>query len=194
MVRIIGFLYFQIGQINVLNRGLKDEIDGILGKELRGKLNESLLLILLIKNYQAAQESKTSRSFGFRGRRDKKVIKEGLTTRIVAEELEMPQSTVATAVNRLVKRGLVTHSKGLPIMTTEDGREVAKEKLRHHRLLEVLFSRTLGLSPDDAHNESVKLMLLTSCNLVNIISQRFNDPKTCPCGLDIPEADLCSGE
>ncbi|MHA2250589.1 MAG: metal-dependent transcriptional regulator [Candidatus Kariarchaeaceae archaeon] len=175
----------------MLTRGLKDEIDGILGKELRGKLNESLLLILLIKNYDAAEESKAQRAFGFRGRRDRRIIKEGLTTRVVAEELSMPQSTVATAVNRLVKRDLVSHSKGMPIKTTEEGREVAKEKLRHHRLLEVLLSDTLGLSPDDSHNESVKLMLLSSCELVNLISQRYKNPDTCPCGFKIPQSKLC---
>ncbi len=175
----------------MLNRGLKNEIDGILGKELRGKLNESLLLILLIKNYEAVQETKTSKGLGIRGRKDRIIVKEGITTRIVAEELDMPQSTVATAVNRLAKRGLVTHSKGLPIKTTEEGREVANEKLRHHRMLEILLVRELGIPPDTAHNESVKLMLLTSCELINTIGDRYGNPDTCPCGFNIPESKLC---
>lgn len=178
--------------INMLNRGLSEEINDLLGKELRGKLNESLILILLIKNYEASQMSKTSGGFfGFRGRKDKKAIPEGLTTRVIADELDLPQSTVATAVKRLSERGYVTHSKGMPVKTTETGREVANEKLKHHRLLEVMMVDSLGITPDEAHNESVKLMLLASCELINYIDLRYDNPTTCPCGENIPQSDAC---
>lgn len=176
----------------MLSRGLSDEINEILGKELRGKLNEALILILLIKNYKAAQESKEGGFRGFRGRRDRPAVSEGLTTRNIADELDLPQSTVATAVKRIMKRGLVTHSKGMPVKTTEEGREVAREKLKHHRLLEVMLAESLGITPDEAHNESVKLMLLASCELIENIQDRYDHPKICPCGEEIPETDRCS--
>jgi len=176
----------------MLSRGLNDEINEILGKELRGKLNEALILILLIKNYDAAQESRKGGFKGFRGRRDRPVVPEGLTTRDIADQLDLPQSTVATAVKRISERDWVTHSKGMPVKTTEQGREVAKEKLRHHRLLEVMLAESLGITPDEAHNESVKLMLLTSCELIMSIEERYDNPTVCPCGEPIPETDLCS--
>ena len=175
----------------MMSRGLSNEINELLGKELRGKLNESLILILLIKNYEAAQEAQSSGFKGFRGRRERTVTKEGLTTRIIADELELPQSTVATAVKRLSERGYVTHSKGMPVKTTEEGRDVAREKLKHHRLLEVMIAESLGMGPDDAHNESVKLMLLASCELIEAIDKRYDHPRVCPCGEDIPETDRC---
>lgn len=171
----------------MLSRGLNDEINEILGKELRGKLNESLILILLIKNFEAAQASRSGGFRGFRGRRDRPVVTEGLTTRDIADALDLPQSTVATAVKRIADRGLVTHSKGMPVKTTDDGRDVARQKLRHHRLLEVWMAESLGMTPDDAHNEAVKLMLLASCELIKKIASRYDDPKVCPCGEDIPE-------
>ncbi len=103
----------------------------------------------------------------------------------------MPQSTVATAVARLVKRGLVTHSKGMPVKTTEAGRASGNEKLRHHRLLEVFLSNGLGMDHDSAHDESLKLMLLAGCNIIDAIDKQFNNPDTCPCGFDIPKSPLC---
>lgn len=177
----------------MLNRGLSKEIDDILGRELRGKLNESLLLILLIKNYEAWEESKKAKPLRFRNK-SQRVIKEGITTRALADELDMPQSTVATAVSRLLKSGYVTHSKGMPVKTTETGREVAYEHLKHHRLLEIMLVNSLGMDIDDAHNESVKLMLLASCELIEIIRKRYNDPENCPCGEKIPSSNLCEIE
>lgn len=170
---------------------MEKQLNEEFGRELRGKLNDSLLLILLYKNYEAALESKSTRAFGFRGRKDRLNVKEGVTTRVMSQELSMAQSTVATAVSRLVKRGFVTHSKGNPIKTTEEGRELAKEKLRHHRLLEFWLVNTLGFSVDDAHDEATKLMVLVSCRLINSIDQRFDNPKLCPCGESIPTSSLC---
>lgn len=174
----------------MLTSELEDEISSF-SRELRGKLNEMLLLILLIKNYDAAMESKTTRAFGFRGRKDRQLVREGLTTAVVAKELNMNQSTVGTTVSRLMKRNLVRHSKGKPIVTTEDGRAAANEQLRHHRLIEVWLTNSLGLSPDAAHSESIKLMLVVNCDLVNTIDKRYDNPDRCPCGEEIPPSELC---
>lgn len=174
----------------MLTPQLEEEISSF-SRELRGKLNEILLLILLIKNYDAAIESKTKRSFGFRGRKDRQLVKEGLTTAVVAKELNMNQSTVGTTVGRLIKRNLVKHSKGNPIITTEEGRQAAREQVRHHRLLEIWLTNSLGLSPDGAHGESIKLMLVTNCKLINTIDQRYESPTVCPCGEAIPQSSLC---
>ena len=87
----------------------------------------------------------------------------------------------------MVKKGLLTHSKGLPVLTTEEGRSLGNERLRHHRLLEVLLFECVGMDIDAAHTEAIKLMLLTSCELTEAISNRFNNPKLCPCGEEIPQ-------
>ncbi len=41
----------------MFERGINEEINELLGRELQGKLNEALLLILLTNNYVAAQKS-----------------------------------------------------------------------------------------------------------------------------------------
>lgn len=171
-------------------RGLSTEIDDLLGRELKGKLNESLLLIILTKNYTAFLKDKDTKVTGFRGRSQK--VTEGLTTRELADELKMPQSTIATAVGRLVKKRLLTHSKGLPVITTEEGRSLGNERLRHHRLLEILLYECAGLDIEASHTEAIKLMLLTSCELTAAIDQKFNNPQLCPCGEEIPQdVDRC---
>lgn len=177
----------------LFERGINEEINDLLGRELQGKLNEALLLILLTKNYVAASKSAEEKPERFKTRKTP-LITEGLTTRTIADELNMPQSTVATAVARLVKRGLVTHSKGMPVKTTEAGRASGNEKLRHHRLLEVFLSNGLGLDHDEAHDESIKLMLLAGCNIIASIDKQFDHPKTCPCGFEIPSSPLCNRE
>ena len=174
----------------MFDRGISEEINDILGRELQGKLNETLLLILLTTNYNASIKSKEEKQERFKKRQTPMVV-EGLTTRVISDELSMPQSTVATAVARLVKRGYVTHSKGLPVKTTEIGRHNGNEKLRHHRLLEVLFTNSLGLEHDIAHDESIKLMLLASCDLIRAIDKQYNFPESCPCGFNIPKSPLC---
>lgn len=176
----------------MLTPSLQEQINKEFGRELKGKLNENLLLILLYKNYEAALESKASRSFGFRGRKDRLNVKEGVTTRIMSQELSIPQSTIATTVSRLVKRELVTHTKGMPIKTTDAGRELAKEHLRHHRLLEYWLVESLGLAVEEAHEEGLKLMVLVDCKLINKIDQRYEQPKICPCGEEIPASILCN--
>ncbi|MFV2013896.1 MAG: iron dependent repressor, metal binding and dimerization domain protein, partial [Candidatus Heimdallarchaeota archaeon] len=67
----------------------------------------------------------------------------------------------------------------------------AREQVRHHRLLEVWLTNSLGLSPDGAHVESIKLMLVTNCELINNIDKRYETPTVCPCGETIPKSELC---
>ncbi|MCY3412587.1 MAG: metal-dependent transcriptional regulator [Candidatus Heimdallarchaeota archaeon] len=174
----------------MFDRGINEEINDLLGRELQGKLNEALLLILLTNNFSAAMKSKEEIQEPFKKRKSP-IIEEGLTTRVIADELDMPQSTVATAVARLVKRGYVTHSKGMPVKTTEIGRQVGEEKLRHHRLIEVYLVNGLGIDHDLAHDESLKLMLLASCDLIVAIDEHYNHPTICPCGHAIPQSPLC---
>lgn len=175
----------------MLTPRLEKELDEILGREMRGKMNEFLVLILLVKNFDAAEAAKQSRRVGFRGKKDRELVREGLLTAILSKELKISQSTVGTTVGRLVNKGFVTHSKGEPVKTTEEGRNAARELLRHHRLLEVWFTESIGLSPDTAHEEAVKGLVLVSCELINTIDSRYDTPEKCPCGEEIPNSELC---
>ncbi|MDH5644702.1 MAG: metal-dependent transcriptional regulator [Candidatus Heimdallarchaeota archaeon] len=167
------------------------EIQEQMGKELRGKFNETIMMILLIKNYEAAIASQSTTTRGFRGRRDRNLVTEGLTSKVIADELQMPQSTVSTAIKRVRDKGWITHSKGMPVKITDEGKNTAYEKLKHHRLLEVYLVDSLGMTVEQAHDEASKLMLIASCELVNQIQLRYNNPETCPCGEKIPESKIC---
>ncbi len=150
------------------------EITSLFGRELRGKLNDALLLILLTEN-------KLDNNDEF-----------GMTTRQMADFLELPQSTIATVVARLVKKGLVEHSKGRPVTISPTGVKIGNEMIRHHRLLEVALVDQLKLSHDDMHNEAIKLMLIVNCKTINKIADKYNHPSECPGGSPIPDSPLCS--
>lgn len=162
----------------MLSDRLNKKIDDIIGKELRGSLNEYLILYLLIQDAEDIEQ----------GDKDKEP---GLTTRVLADDLNIPQSTTATVVKRLSEAGLVLHSKGEAVRITEKGSEVGKEMIKHHHLIEILFTNTLDLTPEEAHDEAIRLMLLTSCKLIKSIERTFDIPLVCPRGHKIPDIDLC---
>ncbi|MCY3414512.1 MAG: metal-dependent transcriptional regulator [Candidatus Heimdallarchaeota archaeon] len=152
---------------------LKDNIDHneILGRELSGRLNESLVLIHLI-----LCDTNLPNPLG-------------MTTAELAVDLDKSQSTIATVVKRLGNNGLVIHKKGEKVMLTNAGRAMANKLLRRHRLLGVLISQVTD--KDTAHKEALSLMLISSDKVINKIDEDFNSPKECPCGKRIPTKSEC---
>ena len=64
----------------------------------------------------------------------------------------------ATAMaKKLASLGLVEHSRYHGVTLTPPGEKVALEVVRHHRLLEVYLTQTLGLSWDRVHSEAERL-------------------------------------
>jgi Mn-dependent DtxR family transcriptional regulator len=178
----------------MISEEFDEQVNDLLGKEMRGRLNDDLILMLLLQNYEEFNRP-TERGFrGFRGTKRDNSIPDGLTTREIADELGVPQSTAATAVKRLKDDGLVTHSKGMPTKITKTGKQVAEERLKHHRLLEVMLVDTLALDHETAHNEALKFMLVASCQLIRDIDRRYEYPEACPAGGVIPDNDDCENK
>src|SRR5260370_20933572 len=75
-------------------------------------------------------------------------------TRELAQRLGISSPSVSEMVNRLVAQGLVEHDKYRGQQLTKEGRRVALELVRHHRLLEMFLVRVLGYSWDEVHDEA----------------------------------------
>lgn len=71
----------------------------------------------------------------------------------IADRLGVAHPTVAKALRRLSREGLVTLLPYRPVQLTEEGLTLAKECRRRHRIV-VRFLEVLGLSPEKAEEEA----------------------------------------
>jgi DtxR family Mn-dependent transcriptional regulator len=104
---------------------------------------------------------------------------------------EIRYSTIDSCIERLNNKNLVIWEKYKPIELTAEGEEYAKEIIRHSQLLEVLLCEGLGITPQQAHEESEKFNLLFSCDTINKICEKYNHPDECPCGEKIHNSNNC---
>ncbi|MFX1571531.1 MAG: metal-dependent transcriptional regulator [Promethearchaeota archaeon] len=109
----------------------------------------------------------------------------------MAREIDTKHSTLGSCVKRLKKKGYVNYEPFYEVILTNKGNDLAKELLRHERLVELLFFNELGMTVKEAHEESKKLNLLLSCNTINKICEKYGHPKRCPCGDDIINSKNC---
>src|SRR3984893_6773745 len=78
-------------------------------------------------------------------------------TRELAQRLGISSPSVSEMVTRLSAQGLVEHDRYRGQQLTKEGRKVALELVRHHRLLEMFLVQVLGYSWDEVHDEADRL-------------------------------------
>ena len=111
-------------------------------------------------------------------------------TKRLAGRLGVTPSAVSQLVGKLSTLGLVEREAYRPPTLTEAGRRVAKEMVRHHRLLELFLTETVGFSEADAHPEAERLEHHISEALEAAIADRLDHPTHDPHGSPIPDAGL----
>ena len=116
----------------------------------------------------------------------------GLRIGEIKKILCIPRSTLGSCIKRLKIKGFVNYEPYHEVHLTKEGVEIAKELNRHSRLLELLLYHELGLSPEVAHDEGEKFSLLFSCDTINKICEKYDHPKSCPCGELILSSSECS--
>jgi DtxR family Mn-dependent transcriptional regulator len=93
-------------------------------------------------------------------------------------------------VKKLGELGLVEHVPYHGVNLTSQGIRVALEVLRHHRLLELYLSETLGVPWDRVHQEAEVLEHVLSEELEELIATKLGDPTHDPHGDPIPTREL----
>jgi DtxR family transcriptional regulator, Mn-dependent transcriptional regulator len=111
-------------------------------------------------------------------------------TSAIAERLGVSTASASAMVKRLVEQGLVSHEPYGGVELTEDGRAVALEVLRGHRLLELFLATHLDVPWDRVHAEAERLEHAISDYMVERIAAKLDDPTRDPHGDPIPSADL----
>jgi len=117
-----------------------------------------------------------------------------VNTNALAERLGVTAASASAMVKKLAERGLVEHEPYHGVRLTADGRRVALEVMRHHRLLELYLVEQLGVPWDRVHEEAEALEHVISEDLEARIAAKLGNPTHDPHGDPIPSADLSIDE
>jgi DtxR family Mn-dependent transcriptional regulator len=107
-------------------------------------------------------------------------------TRELAQRLGISSPSVSEMVTRLSAQGLVEHDRYRGQQLTREGRRVALELVRHHRLLEMFLVQVLGYSLDEVHDEAERLEHVISERMEQRIFELLGRPELDPHGHAIP--------
>src|SRR4051812_46501543 len=77
-----------------------------------------------------------------------------VSTNALAERLKVTAGSASAMVKRLDEMGLARHVPYHGVELTDKGSRLALEVIRHHRLLELYLSESLGLPWDRVHDEA----------------------------------------
>ena len=113
-----------------------------------------------------------------------------VTTNALAERLGVTAASASSMAKKLARLGLVTHTPYKGVKLTERGRRVALEVLRHHRLLELYLTESLGVPWDRVHDEAEVLEHVLSEELEEVIARKLGNPTRDPHGDPIPSREL----
>jgi DtxR family Mn-dependent transcriptional regulator len=89
-------------------------------------------------------------------------------------------------VTRLSAQGLVEHDRYRGQQLTREGRRIALELVRHHRLLEMFLVQVLGYRWDEVHDEAERLEHVISERMEQRIFELLGRPELDPHGHAIP--------
>ena len=113
-----------------------------------------------------------------------------IRTSEIAAELDVTSPTVTSMLEKLEERGLVDREKYQGVKLTDEGRTVALEVVRHHRLLEAYLTEHLDYDWAEVHEEADRLEHHISEDFEARVAAALGDPTVDPHGSPIPSADL----
>jgi DtxR family Mn-dependent transcriptional regulator len=113
-----------------------------------------------------------------------------VTTQLLAGELGVSGASVTNMLKRLDELKLVAYSRYKGVTLTDPGRKIALEVIRHHRLLELYLSETLGMPWHEVHAEAERLEHHLSDQLEARMDSALGFPTHDPHGDPIPSPDL----
>jgi DtxR family Mn-dependent transcriptional regulator len=114
------------------------------------------------------------------------------TTNQIAERMGVNPASVTGMLKRLATNQppLLKYQKHHGAILTIEGRQVALEIIRHHRLIELFLQKELGFSWDQVHDEADRLEHVISERLEERISLILGDPVIDPHGEPIPSREF----
>jgi DtxR family Mn-dependent transcriptional regulator len=110
-------------------------------------------------------------------------------TSALAEAMQVSAASATGMIKKLAARKLVRYSPYQGVVLSKGGLMVALETIRHHRLLELYLTASLGYGWDTAHDEAERLEHVISEDLEERIFEALGRPNRDPHGEPIPSRD-----
>lgn len=112
----------------------------------------------------------------------------------IAERLHQSGPTVSQTVARMERDGLLTVEGDRHLQLSEQGRKLATEVMRKHRLAECLLVDVIGLDYADVHEEACRWEHVMSEAVERRLLSLLGNPSVSPFGNPIPGLELLRGE
>ncbi len=109
-----------------------------------------------------------------------------IKTQDIANYFDFSPASVTGMLKKLSKLNLVTYKKYYGVSLTTQGRLMALETIRHHRLIETYLIQALGYEWHEVHDEADRLEHVISEEFEERISKIIGNPSYDPHGDPIP--------
>ncbi len=111
-----------------------------------------------------------------------------VSTNAIAYELDTKPASVTDMAKKLKEKKLIDYEKYQGISLTHEGRKMALQIVRRHRLWECFLVDKLAFSWNEVHEIAEELEHVRSEKLINRLSEFLGNPTTDPHGDPIPDA------
>ncbi|RMH69748.1 MAG: metal-dependent transcriptional regulator [Gemmatimonadetes bacterium] len=112
-----------------------------------------------------------------------------VTTSAIAQRMDVSAASVTDMIKKLSERGYLHYTPYRGVELTPEGRGLALNVLRKHRLWEVFLVEYLDFPLHQVHEEAEDLEHLPSTELVQRLDKLLGYPRIDPHGDPIPTAD-----
>ncbi|MDN3665081.1 metal-dependent transcriptional regulator [Algibacter miyuki] len=110
-----------------------------------------------------------------------------VSTNAIAKEMETKASSVTDMVKKLSEKGYADYKKYQGVTLTKQGKLIAVNIVRKHRLWEVFLSEKLNFSWDEIHDVAEQLEHIKSDKLIKQLDAFLEYPSHDPHGDPIPD-------
>lgn len=111
----------------------------------------------------------------------------GVNTNSIAEKLNTKASSVTDMIKKLSDKKLVNYEKYQGVGLTKEGKKIAVDTIRKHRLWEVFLVEKLKFGWDEVHEIAEQLEHIQSIKLIDSLDAFLNHPRFDPHGDPIPD-------
>ncbi|MCR8433767.1 MAG: metal-dependent transcriptional regulator [Crenarchaeota archaeon] len=108
----------------------------------------------------------------------------------VAKFLGISPASAFEIINRIVKKELLTRIKRRGYVLTKSGLSEAEKLVFIHRVLEYVFFKVFGMSPENACKLAAQIDYLVEVHNANKAFESLECPTHCPCNKEIPRIKL----
>lgn len=110
-----------------------------------------------------------------------------VSTNSIADNLDTKAASVSDMIRKLSEKGVVSYRKYHGVTVSDEGRQVALNVIRKHRLWETFLVEKLRFNWDEVHDVAEQLEHIHSPLLVKRLDEFLGYPKFDPHGDPIPD-------